>query len=347
MKYTIILLALFISNLTFSQMDRDKIYGTWIKVKSEMKDGSRLFHRLEKDSTFAQYAIRRGKYCKYGSPVFAKSNDCLDFSLSGNIIVTSPTTGYQIEKVTVDSLIISENFEGETNDKLRRYYLLNQNVLISKFKESNKDIKNVIATKFCTPTCSLPIGSEIFKAFNSYSNFRLIGSLKIFPTERKINTQITFSTRKDSSKINIIKKIINNSFEKWDLSNFNEYESIEIPFVFESKYTGNYKGLNILFFTKDLNEFENIGESKLSDMQKGSEYFEKGLKAYQEKKFIKAIEYFTESYRADPKNLDALYNKAAVYYESGDLQNACSTWKEIIDLGQVIGKTFFNDYCKK
>jgi hypothetical protein len=45
------------------------------------------------------------------------------------------------------------------------------------------------------------------------------------------------------------------------------------------------------------------------------------------------------------ENIDALYNKGAVYFESGDKENACKVWKEISEIGQVNGKELYLNNC--
>ena len=169
------------------------------------------------------------------------------------------------------------------------------------------------------------------------SNFDLIGSLTIFPSKKLVTSDIDYSSTKKISKLEIITTIIDNSFNSWDLTNFEKFESIKIPFIFRSESTEIFKGIKMIFFTNNISEFDFVYRRKLEDMRKSGELFQKGINAYSEKKYIKAAEYFSESFKTDPENLDALYNKAAAYYEGGDKENACKTWKELVDLGQTNG----------
>ena len=347
MKKLLFLISLLFFNLNFGQNNFSEIYGNWIKYKVEMKDGSKLLDRFLEDSTYIEYTINKNKLCINSNPTHKTNESCLDYTISNNLIKTSQYSGFVIEKITNDSLIISEKIDGLTNDKLKRMYFIKQQIIISKFKEQNKNKKNIIASKLFTPKTYSTIELELNKAFkNNYSNFELIGNLKIYPNEKRIKTKITFSTQKDSTRIKTIKKVIDNTFEKWNLTNFDEYESIELPFILKSEMTNIYRGIKVIYFTNDLNELEIVYGGKLEDMRKSSEIFEKGIDAYQNKKYLKAIEHFSESYKIDPKNIDALYNKAAVYFESGDKENACIVWNEISELGQVNGKVLFENNCK-
>ncbi len=101
----------------------------------------------------------------------------------------------------------------------------------------------------------------------------------------------------------------------------------------------------MIFFADNISEFDFVYQRKLEDMRKSGELFQKGINAYSEKKYIKAAEYFSESFKTDPENLDALYNKAAAYHEAGDIENACKTWKELVDLGQTNGIELYKNNC--
>jgi tetratricopeptide (TPR) repeat protein len=346
MKELFFIITLLFFNITFSQINFSEINGKWIKYKVEMKDGSKLFDRFLEDSTYLEYNIYKNKLCINSNPIHKTNESCLDYTLINNFIKTSQYSGFIIEKASNDSLVLIEKIDGLTDDRLKRFYFVNQEVVLSKFKEENKNRENIIASKLFTPKTNSTIELDLNKAFkNNYSNFELVGNFKIYPNQKKVKTQITFSTQKDSSRIRIVKKVIDDSFEKWNLTNFNDFESIEIPFVLKSEITKRYWGITVVFITENLNELQIIYGGKAEDNRKASEYFSKGISAYQEKKYLKAIEYFTESYRIDPKNIDALYNKGAVYFESGDKENACNVWKEISEMGQVNAKELYLNNC--
>jgi hypothetical protein len=286
MKELFFLITLLFFNLTLSQNNISEINGKWIKLKSEMKDGSKLFSRFEEDSTFIEYTIKTNQLCINSSPIHKTNQSCVDFTLVENLIKTSQYSGYTVEKVSNDSLTLSEKIDGLTNDKLRRIYFIKQEAIISKFKEKYKNNKNVVASKLFTPKTDSTIAIDLNKAFkNNYSNFELIGNLKIFPKEKRIKTEIIFSTKKDSTRIKTIKNVIDNTFEKWNLTDFLEYETIELPFILKSEITKTYWGIKIIFFTQDLNELEIVYGGKAEDNRKASELFNKGIKAYQEKIF--------------------------------------------------------------
>lgn len=312
-----------------------------------MKDGSKLLDKYE-DSSYVKYSLDKNKLYINGNPLYdGKNEGGLDYALTDNLIKTSIYSGLLIEKITNDSLVVSEKIDGFSNEKLKRFYFVREEVLLSKIKKKNKDRKNIIASKLYTPKTKSKIEIELVNAFmlNNFSNFELIGNLKIYPKEKKVKSQITFSTHKDSTRIRILKKIFDNSFEKWNLGGFEEYESVELPFVLKMEYTHFFRGIKLLFFTNNLNDINKAYGTRLEDLKNSSVLFEKGIKAYQKKKYIKAVEFFSKSYEINPKNIDALYNKAAVYFEFGDIENACIVWNKISELGQVEGKKLYKNNC--
>lgn len=350
LKITILLTLLSI-NSGIGQINNTEIYGSWIKYKSEMKDGSKILPISKSGLTYQKITINNSKFCLNSDPIDKFVNGCLSYSLQGNIIKTSDKSGYEIEKISSDTLIICQKIDGVQNDKLTRTYLVNENLLFSKEQEKNNGEKNIIANKIFTPKLKSNIRGEIYKAIgNKISNLDLIGSLTIHPNKETVTSEFSHSSKK-STQTEIITDMINNSFKNWDLTNFEKFESIKIPFIVrcESKTSNSgltYKGLKMIFFTNELNEFDNtFGDIKLKDKSKSSELFTKGVNAYSEKKYLKAADFFAESFKIDPRNVDALYNKAAAYYEAGDKENACNTWKELVDLGQTNGIELYKNNC--
>ncbi len=82
-------------------------------------------------------------------------------------------------------------------------------------------------------------------------------------------------------------------------------------------------------------------------IQKAREYFNKGISSYQSKDYENSIKNFTKSYELDPKNIDALYNRAAIFFEIEKLELACKDWNELSELGQKRGIELLKKNCKK
>lgn len=353
MKYILLFTSLLFFNINVAQTTISNIEGNWINFKTEMKDGSRLYTGFPIDSINTRFVIGTNKFCMNMS-LFSQldykenlSKCLLDYKLIDNVIQTSQYSGYIVERFTADSLTLCEKINDTPDEKLKRLYLVREETMIADYKEKYKNQTHIVASSNFTPKIKesfMKLLNEDFNKHSSYYNLRLSGRIIIFPKEKKVKTEITNSTRKDAIQLKRISNYFNNSFEDWDLKDFMAYESVELPFVFEVKKIG--RATNILFFTNDVNRFDNKYGITLPKMAEGSNYFKKAIQLFQEKKFLSAADFFEKSFEADPRNIDALYNKAASYAGLGDKENTCKVWKQISDLGQVNGKELYLNNCQ-
>ncbi len=363
MKRNIILLITFFYIICgYSQIKKSDIIGKWIQFKTEMKDGSKIISNQNIDSIYSDVTItpssitfnsnsisKRDKNdIGYSVSGFTGKNNNLNlnYSIEGTWLKTSASSGYSVEKITNDTLIICQKVDGLEDDKLTRNYYLSEKIVVEREYKKVKNKKDITANPFFTPKLNGTLENEIFKVIqNDYLNLDLTGTLTIFPKNNKITTEINYSSKDKPSKIKLITNIINNSFEKWDLEGFKEFESIKIPFILRCVSDDKSRGVKILYFTNTLADFKlNYGPT-LGEMRKYQDFFDKGVEAFDKKNFLKAADYFAKAYETNPKKLDALYNEAAAYHENGDKENACKIWKQLSDLGQTNGIQLYKSNC--
>ncbi|WBX77960.1 hypothetical protein PG911_06810 [Tenacibaculum ovolyticum] len=144
-----------------------------------------------------------------------------------------------------------------------------------------------------------------------------------------------------------MKKTIDKSYKMWKLNRFKHLETIKIPFVIKDKKTKTFRGISMKFFTDSFYQLDHFYGGDTKVIKEAGEYFNKGIKAYQNKDYKSSIENFTKSYELDPKNIDALYNRAAIYYETRKFKLACKDWNELSQLGQKGGIELLKNNCKK
>lgn len=79
--------------------------------------------------------------------------------------------------------------------------------------------------------------------------------------------------------------------------------------------------------------FVSVYESLLAKIggDVGANYYESGIKAYQNESFDQAIADLTKAYSYDNTNGDALYNLGNAYRKSGDVVNAIDTYQKVIE----------------
>lgn len=132
------ILSLYISliliglNYASAQSRLDQLQGEWVKYKIDMKDGSKLYSYQINDSTHFKFSFGKNSLTLSTNPVrpidkYAK----LNFSLKGNSIIIPNSIGYDIERISRDTLIIVEN-SNDTPDKQKRFYLVNKKTILDK-----------------------------------------------------------------------------------------------------------------------------------------------------------------------------------------------------------------------
>lgn len=313
-----------------------------------MKDGSSLIDRFLTDSSYVNFTFLNKKMIINGKPTNRVNEIYLPYTLKNNFIKTSSTSGYILEIIKKDTLIICEKIDGLDNDKLKRFYFVREQKLFNEIKEKKGTNKNQIANKFYTPTLKSSLELELNNAFKKkHSNFKVKGKIQIDLQNKKIKTYISYSNTKDSLKINLIKKTINKSYKLWRLKRFKDLHTLELPFVFKDEKTRTFYGISMIFFTDSFYRLDNYYGGDTRVIQKAGKYFNKAIKAYQNKNFNTSIEYFTKSYKLDPKNIDALYNRAAIYFETRKTELACKDWNELSELGQKKGIELLKNNCNK
>ncbi|RED43402.1 TPR repeat protein [Seonamhaeicola aphaedonensis] len=349
MTKNILLLFLLITIKSYCQkVNISELNGDWIKYKIEMKDGSSLIDRFFTDSSYVNYTFKKMEMCTNGNPTHRVNEVCFPYSLNQNFIKTSSTSGYEIERVKNDTLILCERIDGMEIDKLKRFYFVREQKLFNEIKIEKGESKNQIANEFYTPTLRSSLELELNKAFkNKHSNFKAKGVITIDLKNREINTLISYSNTSDSNKIKRVRKVIDKSYKLWDLKRFKHLETLEMPFVLKDEKTKTFRGISMKFFTNSFYQLDHFYGGDTRIIQKAGEYFNKAINSYQNKDYESSIKNFTKSYELDPKNIDALYNRAAIYYEIGKLELACKDWNELSELGQKKGIELLKNNCKK
>jgi tetratricopeptide (TPR) repeat protein len=336
MKKIITLLLLLQFTLSFSQDLAKQLQGDWVKYKVEMKDGSRFNSQLHNENAYLKFTFSSNNLYLSSTPESISKKLPIHFSYENNKIKTSSTSGYLIEKLTIDSLIIVENYSSPDN-KLIRYYCVNTNKYISDMKLTYKGKDTIIANRFYTPILKEPIKIEGPK-----KSLTLNGKIRIDIANKTINTIIESGDTLEKNYIKTVTKALNKSYNNWDLHNFEDFKIIEIPFYVRSLSLSGLYNHNISFILKPI-----TSENKSLNQSESTKNYQQGLLAFKNSEFEKAINYFSEAYKFDNTNTEALYSRAAIYFHLGKKDEACADWKILNDLGQKRGIDFYNQYCNQ
>lgn len=347
-KLLYIVTFLLVSSNLFAQFKKEQLIGSWFKTRTEMKDSSELIP-VYKDYVkhFEMIFEKKQLFTDY-YPAQHYKNATLDYKLKANKIVTSKHYAYVIEKLTKDSLVISEQMKGLDNDKLKRHYLIKKEIILEEQQRKNKDSINLTATPFYTPkfydNIQLYLNNKMMKR---HINLNLKGKLKLYPKKQKVKTEITY---RDSEIITMQEKIIidalNYSFTLWDFNGFENYNSITIDFVIIMERKGeNSYGIRIGLLTNSFTQLLGLYGLTYTQITDGNKYLKMGIQSYQKNEFKQAIEYFTKSYNTNHTLVESLYNRAFCYYQLKEYDKACIDWKILEMLGQKRAVKLFNENC--
>ena len=347
-KLLYIIAFLLISNSLFAQFKKEQIIGSWFKTTTEMKDGSELIPVYKDYVKHFEMIFEKKQFFIDYYPAQHYKNATFNYKLKGNKIVTSKHYAYVIEKLTKDSLVISEQMKGLDNDKLKRHYLIKKEIILEEQQKKNKDSINLIANPFYTPkfydNIQLYLNNKMMKR---HINLNLKGKLKLYPKRQKVKSEITY---RDSEVITMQEKIIvdalNYSFTLWDINGFENYNSIAIDFVIIMERKGeNSYGIRIGLLTNSFTQLLGLYGLTYTQITDGNKYLKMGIQSYQKNEFKQAIEYFTKSYNTNHTLVESLYNRAFCYYQLKEYDKACIDWKILEILGQKRAIKLFNENC--
>ena len=359
-KYFLITFFLF-SSISNSQINNQYLTGEWIKVKNRMVDGSKNLSESFENSKFYSWKISSQKICFDTNPMISYKGSCVDYHLENKFIITSPESSYEITKLTLDSLILIQRVKGvNEKDKLQKLWFVKSSIIKNNYIEKHKNDSIIIANEHFTPTLNKEFTGAINKSFmdkSKYPNFNLIGNIIIFPKEGKIELEINnpndVNIINNKKAVDFVKSIIEKTYNNWNLNDFMNFDKIYIPFLIKSEYerfkdgSGSYRGSRIFYFINNIDDVEKIYGLEMADVRSSQENFEKGIIAYQDKKYDKAIKFFEKSYEIDNRKIDALYNIAAIYSLKNDKTNMCGCLKKLKDLEQTEGSKQYDENCLK
>ena len=97
--------------------------------------------------------------------------------------------------------------------------------------------------------------------------------------------------------------------------------------------------LPIMFKLGTANDFQG------PDLQQATYYYNKGVKKFEDGKYEDAINLFDKALRANPNDVDVLYNKSVCLLKLKENVKACETLQKIKALGKPDANDLIKKYC--
>ncbi|UCA59061.1 hypothetical protein KB553_18790 [Chryseobacterium rhizoplanae] len=348
-KYVLILFLAISFNSTAQVNTQLLSNSSWTQVRSSMLDGSRDLSR--ESNQFLVWKFSGNKICEYIDPWAIQRKKCTDLKFEKNLIRISDRSGYQIEILTSDSLIVVQKVDGIAfPDKIRKIKFVKTSVLFKDFIDKSTGDSIVITSRKVTPILTKDITTEMMETYlqKKYTHdFTVDGEIRIFPKKQIIEVIADDKNQnKDNKKsIDLFKMTLQNNYKIWDIAGFEDFEKIIIPYRFKSKSESNY--CNIVFFNRVTDKENNEFLINIKDKFSSTESFKKGVEAINNQKFDKAIELFNKAYDNDNTNIDALYNIVSISFTQNNTVTACLALKRLKDLEQTEGTKLYNEKCSE
>ncbi|KFF25325.1 tetratricopeptide repeat protein [Chryseobacterium vrystaatense] len=336
--------VIFILTQTSAQINKLQLNDNWTRVKFSMLDGSRDLSQSPRK--ILRWQISDSKLCEYKNIIFEDQKECNDIKIENKSIRTSEHAFYEIEKLTIDSLVVILRVNGVTNsDKINKIWFVRTSKLYDEYFSKIKNDSIIEANRSFTPT----LKKNIFYDITGSSKFNIKGNIVIYPKKQKIDFQqeIKEGSQNNAKGIELLKTTIEKSFHLWNITAFKNFDQVLIPYSITRYTSSEGSSLGVDFFKDDNKSNNNIIPVKIENRTLSDQTYSKGIGALNEQKLDKAINLFNKAFDLDNTNVDALYNIASISLNKNDIPTACTALKKLKDLEQTEGTKIFNERCSK
>lgn len=337
---TVAFLTVFFSLLD-GQIVSQNIRGNWIKYEARRLDGSRVIDRLGTDYGYLEYEIGKREICILNEPLGSKT--CANYRFRDEMLYIGYGGEFKVERLANDTLIISEWDLTLPDDKLNRICFVERDHLMDNLIMTGD---TVLAEEFSSPKFDIDFNAYLYNEIKGdFEIVKFKGYLVIDRINKKVFTEITEAPISNEKTLEAIISAINQSYDKWSFTKYNKHDLIKIPFVGKTQEVEFLKGVKVHFYRDSYEYLDRRGTTRLEDITLSSRHFQLGIEDVGNNNFDSAIENFSKSYELNPMLIDAIYNRAAVFQEIGNVEDACTDWKHLADLGQKRAETFWTEFC--
>ena len=314
-----------------AQIDTKVLYQDWYAVKVEMKDGSKPFKKEK--FVFKDYCISIDKNNYYlgktNEILTKKANATVKYSLKGNKLMTSSQSSLIIDKLTNDSLILTQDIIGIDVKDLQRYFLVPLKQIVDKKREEQFGKDTLVANSFLFPEFKKRISNRLIRNIskanpftkNPVQNYRFTGIILLDLKNKKVTANAYEYDEKFKTEVDKQLRYLDNSFNNWDISNLKQFKFIKIPFAFIHYYEKQpdleSSGDLYNFYSLDFADVFVTSEIGLSQLEESGKFFASAVSAYQMKNYVESIKLFQKAYQTNNTYLDAYYNYAEINFVLG------------------------------
>ena len=359
-KISFLLLILNVGFLS-AQIDTKLLQKDWFITNILMKDGSKPFQK--KESFMQNFGLRvENDFYKLDevNSLHIKSKIPMYYFLRDHLLETSPESGMLIEKLTSDSLIISQKIDNMEEHQLMRYYMIPLSKARSQRMALFKGKDTLVSNPLLNPYFKKNLTKKEFKTSNGNlsftkkqkQNFQFNGYVLLDLTQKKASAILNNYDSSFSAEVEEITKNLTENFSDWNVAPFSDFKFIKVPFSFKRYFqiTKSFFSYGDIY-TLNSDEIPPFNvlfiDTNVQEEETSNQYFSLGVKDYEKKNYEEAALNFEKSYIANRRNLQAYYNYAALSLIIGNQFKACETYEFLKDKGQKPAEKIFLEKCGK
>ena len=332
------------------------IYGqelkntTWIKVKAQRKDGSRIIDRLRSDKESVSYQFS-------GDSATRSINErpplTLKYSLDKGILSIGNFDRFKIDSLNEVFLGITEiPKENLPEDKFNSFVFVSLDHLFDYLNRAGQLMiigdSLIQCNKQFSPVFKGNLESWFVPQFKNATGKRSLEGSFVLSREGNVQrVQIKPSSAFSEEEIEKIRTVIDSTSGSWRMpATFRPFQFKIDFFISINRYSFNnypsFLGINVFFHEKEGHLVKTLTLQEIAEV---NNCFNNGVRLFNRGKFDKAVNEFLKCTEIDPKYTDAYYNIAASYLKSGDTVQACEFWNKLQEMGQKRGEQLYKDNC--
>lgn len=347
MKFLLVLALLPL--LSFAQPNAAMLPGFWVKVKAQMKDGSRVIDHNGCGMDFVKYTFTPDGFVNRSSePLFDGFK--LPYKVIGDSLVVGGTI-YNVVSLTKDTLKLSFFAPGAEDSQLPVYYFAKvQNHNVAATATFNAALKDSVyqATNELFPQCKGRMLDLMQQISTSYEKGTIKASF-IIDKKGKVKNYTILSV--DSVSSGFAKTVCRGFGDiNWQPAMKNRMPATTIVQVSIKTNRTPYGG-TAMMMNNMLMEFDFLPKPAYptidpDDFGTSQKYFKDAINQSNSGNYDKAVELLTKCIEIDNINLSAYTFRALINANRGKTKEACKDWATLSAFGQLDGAKKLAKFCK-
>jgi len=315
------------------------LQGRWIRVASERLDSSAIIdYTPPVEEVRYELKFRRSQVCNPNTPLAVSACIGYQFYPESGIIETDNDVRYKVASLQGDTLILEEYAPELPLNRLNRHRFVRGSVWLPMFQPEWRDDFAYLGDR--GPKLTQEDVQDVVGITQDSGAIQY--SVWIDFEQRSVKAQVDQATIPSQKTIDRMTNRLERSINDWDFDGRDQFTKVFL-----------YLTVNVVKVNSLVEVYPRLGtledviaiNQRLNNQSRAKVSFQAGEIALEARKYGAAIYHFTEAYRLDSVMIDALYNRASLYYALGDKEHACQDWQHLASRGQMTGKRTYQTVC--